>query len=675
MSMFKIIGIVEKLEITYGVRVFWKVASNPLEVKLLVNDSDVLEMVRNIPTDHYVHLFLEEIVGFAVPEPEPEPEPELNSGDDNVAFEAEGRVDSESDSEDEDYGAQSESTTDVSKFSNSEDEFFSSDDEINNVNVGLGSEEVEVESDGEHSDSLHSVDESDSDGPQHRPRFPEFNADTDMLNPILKVSLIFTSKDILKEAIRMYSVKNRYNVKLKRNDNKRIQVTCKEGCPWVLWATPINGEDPSRGTWQIRSVKGEHNCLREFVNANVTSRWLARKYLNNFYVDPTFSSTSLKHVVHKDWGLTVAKGKCIRARNFALEMMHENQNEQYAKLYGYLGELRYSNLGTTTICKLDERKFERVYVCMQAMKEEFKAGCRPIIGLDGCHLKGYYLGHLLAAVGIDADDSIYPVAFAVIESECESAWCWFLKILAADLKINNSHMFTFMTDRQKGLMDAVPELFPYAEHRTCVRHLYSNSKTNDFVEKALKDQLWKAARATYVREFESAMSNLKDLSETVWKWLAPKDPRMWSKSHFSINCKSDMLLNNNCECFNKLILEARDKPVITLLELVRTKLMQRLAKRKELAEKWNELLCSKIQKKLDHATSLAHSCWPIYAGGHMYQVSCGPSNQHAVNIQAWTCSCRKWELTGIPCVHAISVILSLPDRPEKYVAPCYHVST
>ncbi|KAK8617549.1 hypothetical protein V6N13_080459 [Hibiscus sabdariffa] len=275
----------------------------------------------------------------------------------------------------------------------------------------------------------------------------------------------------------------------------------------------------------------------------------------------------------------------------AIENLNGNHKEQYAKLYAYLDELSQSNPGTTTVCKLDERKFERLYICMQAMKDGFKAGCRPIIGLDGCHLKGYYQGHLLAT----------------------------------------------------GLMDDVSELFPYSAHRTCVRHLYSNAKTSGvFIGKALKDQLWKTARETYVTQFQSAMDELKVFSEKAWQWLSPKDPTHWSKSHFSLGCKSDMLLNNNCECFNKLILEARDKPIITLIESIRTKLMQRLAKRKDQAEKLTWLLCPKIQKKLDNATSLAH---------------------------------RKWQLTGIPCIHAISVILSIEDRPEKYVDSCYSVST
>ncbi|KAE8678482.1 hypothetical protein F3Y22_tig00111409pilonHSYRG00347 [Hibiscus syriacus] len=129
------------------------------------------------------------------------------------------------------------------------------------------------------------------------------------------------------------------------------------------------------------------------------------------------------------------------------------------------------------------------------MKDGFKSGCRSIICLDRCHLKGYYGGLLLAVVGVDANDSIYPIAFAVVENENQSSWCWFLELLGNDLELNNSHILTFMTDRQKGLIEDVEKLYPNVEHRTCVRFLYSNFKTNGHHKgKALKDQLWMAAR-------------------------------------------------------------------------------------------------------------------------------------------------------------------------------------
>ncbi|CAB4309835.1 unnamed protein product [Prunus armeniaca] len=34
--------------------------------------------------------------------------------------------------------------------------------------------------------------------------------------------------------------------------------------------------------------------------------------------------------------------------------------------------------------------FERLYVCLDACKKDFLAGCRPIIGVDGCHLKDHF---------------------------------------------------------------------------------------------------------------------------------------------------------------------------------------------------------------------------------------------------------------------------------------------
>ena len=56
------------------------------------------------------------------------------------------------------------------------------------------------------------------------------------------------------------------------------------------------------------------------------------------------------------------------------------------------------------------------------MKNGFKSGCRHMINLNGCFLKGYYDGKLLVTAGIDANDCIYPLAFAIVESENYDSW-------------------------------------------------------------------------------------------------------------------------------------------------------------------------------------------------------------------------------------------------------------
>lgn len=59
---------------------------------------------------------------------------------------------------------------------------------------------------------------------------------------------------------------------------------------------------------------------------------------------------------------------------------------------------------------------------LNAYKRGLIAGCRPIIALDDCHLKGPYGGHLLCVVGIGGNDDMFPIAFVVIEIEFRDSW-------------------------------------------------------------------------------------------------------------------------------------------------------------------------------------------------------------------------------------------------------------
>jgi hypothetical protein len=81
--------------------------------------------------------------------------------------------------------------------------------------------------------------------------------------------------------------------------------------------------------------------------------------------------------------------------------------------------------------------------------EGFRKACRPMIDVDGCFLKGRYGGQLLAAVGRDPNDNIYPIAIAVVEAETKDSWSWFLETLVGDLGPTDSTGWTFISDRKK----------------------------------------------------------------------------------------------------------------------------------------------------------------------------------------------------------------------------------
>ncbi|KAI9200086.1 hypothetical protein LWI28_002481 [Acer negundo] len=140
-------------------------------------------------------------------------------------------------------------------------------------------------------------------------------------------------------------------------------------------------------------------------------------------------------------------------------------------------------------------RFERLYMCLAALKKGWRKGCRPILGLDGCFIKGYHTGQLLIAIGVDPNNQMYLVAYALVESECKNKWSWFLKHLTDDLGLNNSYGIVWITDKQKMLIDVITEQFLNSEHRFCVKHFYNNLKT-EHKGLLLKQILWGAAKST-----------------------------------------------------------------------------------------------------------------------------------------------------------------------------------
>lgn len=163
------------------------------------------------------------------------------------------------------------------------------------------------------------------------------------------------------------------------------------------------------------------------------------------------------------------------------------------------------------------------------------------------------------------------------------------------------------------------------------------------------------------------MEAMKTDNWFAWDWLAKKDPRQWSKSHFSSRTKCDSLVNNMCEAWNSSILKSRDKPILTMLEIIRINTMVRMANRRNAVAKWNGGLGPRIQKILKKYAEKSHS-YTTEEGSHMqYQVKGESNNQWAVDLTAKTCTCRRWDLNGIPCQHAIAAIYAKEHDPTYYV--------
>jgi len=86
-----------------------------------------------------------------------------------------------------------------------------------------------------------------------------------------------------------------------------------------------------------------------------------------------------------------------------------------------------------------------------------------------------------------------------------------------------------MTDKQKGLIPAVQQVFPEAEHRFCVRHLYQNFQEH-FKGENLKNQLWMCARSSTVIQWNENMDAMKVLDPAAHAWLDKMAPNTWVRA-------------------------------------------------------------------------------------------------------------------------------------------------
>ncbi|KAG8369939.1 hypothetical protein BUALT_Bualt14G0065400 [Buddleja alternifolia] len=458
---------------------------------------------------------------------------------------------------------------------------------FDDVEMGMG---VHLESD---SDCESSADElqslcSDDEENEGGTKYIRFHPKTAMENPQFRIGMVFTSPDEFKQAVRSHAIHWQRDIVFLKNDKRRVRAKCKSTkCPWVALASKMRNST----TFQIRTLNVKHKCGRTLSkNKFVTSKLLSQKYKNDWRLNNCWRVGDFQEKVHNDLNCEISRSQYYRTKRKVNDMINGHHKDQYARLWDYTKELKRSNPNSMVVLKTDvdaktgEEKFMRWYICFDACKRSFMEACRPAIGVDGCHLKGTHKGVILTAVGLDPNNYIFPICFCVVEGELKKSWEWFLELLVQDVGIIDQQKWTFISDRQK--------MLPDIEHRFCVRHMYNNFK-KQHPRLALKDRLWNLARATTVNQFRFQMDSLKDFDQGEHKWISEVFPKHWSRSNFRPSPKCDILLNNIYERFNAAILEARGKPLLSMVESIRMYLMKRLQSKRQLMEKWTESICPK----------------------------------------------------------------------------------
>uniref|UniRef100_A0A2N9H3T4 SWIM-type domain-containing protein n=1 Tax=Fagus sylvatica TaxID=28930 RepID=A0A2N9H3T4_FAGSY len=128
--------------------------------------------------------------------------------------------------------------------------------------------------------------------------------------------------------------------------------------------------------------------------------------------------------------------------------------------------------------------------------------------------------------------------------------------------------------------------------------------------------------------------------------------------------------NNISESFNVMSLPARDKPILSMLEWIRVRLMTRLHTKRIGMEKYGGSMCPNVQDKLLKLKMESRSFFAMPSGRFKYEVD-NDYERHVVDLTKKECTCRIWDLTGIPCKHGVAAIYKNCEHPEDYLHECY----
>lgn len=277
----------------------------------------------------------------------------------------------------------------------------------------------------------------------------EFNPETDYVQGqlTLQVGDIFPSATEFRQFLMEYGIQEGFEYTFQKNEKERIIAVCKKDCGWRVRASP----NSSLGAFQVK-ILTEHQCLRELGITRANYKFLARKYLPRIKDDEKLTGKTMKKDAKSTYSVNVSMQKCRRAKRRCLEILTGSEADQYRRIRDYANIILHTNPGSTAGVNCDpndEHRFTGFYCCLAACKNGFVEACRPIISIDGCHLKTTFGGVLLTAVGQDANNNMYPIAWAVVRIENKDNWKWFLERLLEDLGSVEDHGWNFISDQQK----------------------------------------------------------------------------------------------------------------------------------------------------------------------------------------------------------------------------------
>ncbi|XP_073121198.1 uncharacterized protein [Henckelia pumila] len=264
-------------------------------------------------------------------------------------------------------------------------------------------------------------------------------------------------------------------------------------------------------------------------------------------------------------GVEISYFKAWRGRQVALDKLLESPEESYRILPSYLHMVKQVNKYSITDLVTDSTgRFKYMFLAYGACIDGFRR-MRKVISVDGTFLKCKYRGCLLVATAQDGDFHQYPIAWAIVDSENDDSWAWFLQKLKEFIHDDPDLVIIF--DRHISIINVFRTVYEHASHVHCSWHISQNLKRMSGGKDGI-DLFMRTAYAYKLSKFEELYRCLRKRYPNIASYLEMhSSPDKWSKAH-SPGARYNIMTTNGVESINAILKKERELLVVALLDAI-----------------------------------------------------------------------------------------------------------
>lgn len=296
---------------------------------------------------------------------------------------------------------------------------------------------------------------------------------------------------------------------------------------------------------------------------------------------------------------------------------------------------------------------------------------RLVLVVDGTHLGGKYKGVFLTASGQDANFQIFPLAYAIVDSEDEESWTWFLMKLERIL--GDSPRLAIISDRAACIATAVKRVYPSANHGCCIVHLARNVNSR-YSSKNLAQMVTAAAMAYRQRDYRDLYNKVRAQRNECGVYLGKIGVGHWSRANFPGD-RYNIMTSNIAEQLNHALCEGRSSPIMELVIFIQRMMTRLFNARRKKAAKHHGMVSVEVDKEMTKNMATMSGS-KVNAGTEWKcEVIVKYGGKERVNLVDKQCDCKYFDRLKIPCGHALLAADAMSVPYVSLVGHYYKTST